>query len=67
MCRKKNKESSEGCECTNCSNTQLNTHTVIDNSEDTLMKLSLEESFMENREQFLDDEVDKITNYVFGV
>ena len=46
-CRKKNKESSEGCEYTNCSNTQLNTHTVIDNSEDTLMELSLKENFTE--------------------
>ena len=65
-CRKKNKEYSEGCECTNCSNTQSNTHTVIDNSEDTLMELSLEENFTENREQLLDDEVDKIMDYVFG-
>ena len=65
-CRKKNKECSEGCECTNCSNTQSNTHTAIDNSEDTLMELSLEENFTENREQFLDDEVDEIMDYVFG-
>ena len=64
-CRKKNKECSEGCECTNCSNTQSNTHTIIDNSEDTLMELSLEENFTENREQFL-DEVDEIMDYVFG-
>ena len=65
-CRKKNKECSEGCECTNCSNTQSNTHTVIDNSEDTLMELSLEENFTESREQLLDDEVDEIMDYVFG-
>ena len=65
-CRKKNKECSEGCECTNCSNTQSNAHTVIDNSEDTLLELSLEENFTENREQLLDDEVDEIMDYVFG-
>ena len=68
-CRKKNKECSEGCEYihVNCSNTQSSTqsniHTVIDNSEDTLMELSLEENFRENREQFLDGGVDKIMDY----
>ena len=41
-------------------------HTAIDNSEDTLMELSLEENFTENREQFLDDGVDEIMDYVFG-
>ena len=30
------------------------------------MELSLEENFTENREQFLDDEVDEIMDYVFG-
>ena len=65
-CRKKNKECSEGCECTNCSNTQSNTNTVIDNREDTLMELSLEENFTENREQSLDDEVDEIMDTIFG-
>ena len=42
-------------------------HTAIDNSEDTLMELSLEDNSTENREQFLDDEVDEIMDYVFGV
>ena len=60
-CRKKGKQCSEGCECTNCSNTQ----TVINNSQDSLIEVSLEESFTENREQFL-DEVDEIMDYVFG-
>ena len=55
---------SEGCECTNCSNTQSTTHTAIGNREDTLMELSLEENFTENREQFLDDEVDEIMDYI---
>ena len=43
------------------------THCQTHNSEDTLMELSLEENFTENREQFLDDEVDEIMDYVFGV
>ena len=30
------------------------------------MELSLEENFTENREQLLDNEVDKIIDYVFG-
>ena len=30
------------------------------------MELSLEENFRENREQFLDGEVDEIMDYIFG-
>ena len=56
-CRKKGNQCSEGCECTNCSNTR--TQTVVPNTEDTLSELSLEESFL--------DEVDKIMDCLWRV
>ena len=50
----------------NCSNAQSNAHTSLTIGKIPLTELSVEKNFTENREYFLNDDVDETVDYIFG-